>query len=74
MGDADQIKCAPSVVLGYSDQHLGQLNDAETPMTAVAGQFDIGDQRARGLLAGAGVNIQMQNTPINVLSGGENCG
>lgn len=65
------IKCAPSVVLGYSDQHLSQLDDADTPMTAVAGKFDIGDQRARGLLAGAGVNIQMQDTRIGSLSGGQ---
>jgi ATPase subunit of ABC transporter with duplicated ATPase domains len=40
-------------------------------MTAVAGRFDIGDQRARGLLAGAGVNIQMQDTKIAALSGGQ---
>ncbi len=65
------IKCAPTVTLGYSDQHLSQLNDADTPMTAVAGQFDVGDQRARGLLAGAGVNIQMQDTKIGALSGGQ---
>ena len=57
--------------MGYSDQHLSQLDDADTPMTAVAGQFDVGDQRARGLLAGAGVNIQMQDTKIAALSGGQ---
>ena len=71
LGQASPIKCAPSVAYGYSDQHLSQLDDADTPMTAVAGQFDIGDQRARGLLAGAGVNIQMQNTTIGGLSGGQ---
>jgi ATPase subunit of ABC transporter with duplicated ATPase domains len=65
------IKTAPSVAMGYSDQHLSQLDDADTPMTAVAGQFDVGDQRARGLLAGAGVNIQMQDTKIAALSGGQ---
>ena len=71
VGDESSIKCAPSVVLGYSDQHLSQLDDADTPMTAVAGKFDVGDQRARGLLAGAGVNIQMQDTKIAALSGGQ---
>lgn len=71
LGQASPIKCAPSVAYGYSDQHLSQLDDADTPMTAVAGQFDIGDQRARGLLAGAGVNIQMQDTTIRGLSGGQ---
>ncbi|WP_298914554.1 ABC-F family ATP-binding cassette domain-containing protein [uncultured Roseobacter sp.] len=71
LGKEPAIRCAPSVVLGYSDQHLSQLDDAGTPMSAVAGQFDVGDQRARGLLAGAGVNIQMQDTRIAALSGGQ---
>ncbi len=70
-GEPSEIKSAPTVAMGYSDQHLSQLNDAETPMQAVAGQFDVGDQRARGLLAGAGVNIQMQDTKIGALSGGQ---
>ncbi len=65
------VKAAPTVAMGYSDQHLSQLDNADTPMTAVAGQFDVGDQRARGLLAGAGVNIQMQDTRIGSLSGGQ---
>jgi ATPase subunit of ABC transporter with duplicated ATPase domains len=65
------IKCAPTVVEAFADQHLSQLSDEDTPMTAVAGQFDVGDQRARGLLAGAGVNIQMQDTRIGGLSGGQ---
>jgi len=65
------VKSAPSVVPAFSDQHLGQLEDAMTPMQAVAEQFDIGDQRARGVLAGAGVNIQMQDTRISALSGGQ---
>ena len=47
------------------------LNDDDTPMTAIAGQFDIGDQRARGALAGAGVSIRMQDTKIGALSGGQ---
>ncbi|WP_342077693.1 ABC-F family ATP-binding cassette domain-containing protein [Yoonia sp. SS1-5] len=70
-GAEGAIKCAPTVVEGYSDQHLTQLDGWDTPMEAVAGQFDVGDQRARGLLAGAGVNIQMQDTRIDALSGGQ---
>ncbi|MTI02847.1 ABC-F family ATP-binding cassette domain-containing protein [Roseibium sp. RKSG952] len=70
-GSGGAVSCAPSVVPAYSDQHLSQLSDSETPMTAVAGQFDIGDQRARGVLAGAGVKIQMQDTRIGALSGGQ---
>jgi ATPase subunit of ABC transporter with duplicated ATPase domains len=70
-GGESPVRAAPSVSLGYSDQHLSQLNKADTPMQATAGQFHIGDQRARGLLAGAGVNIQMQDTPLHKLSGGQ---
>jgi len=70
-GAASDIKVAPTVTLGYSDQQLTQLADTDTPMTAVAGAFDVGDQRARGLLAGAGVKIQMQDTPLGKLSGGQ---
>ncbi len=70
-GEVAGIKSAATIAMGYSDQHLSQLDDADTPMTAVAGQFDVGDQRARGLLAGAGVNIQMQDTKLGALSGGQ---
>ncbi len=71
VGEVAGIKAAPTVAMGYSDEHLSQLNETDTPMTAVAGQFNVGDQRARGLLAGAGVNIQMQDTKIDALSGGQ---
>ena len=71
LGEEAGIKTAPTIAMGYSDQHLSQLDDADTPMIAVAGQCDIGDQRARGLLAGAGINIQMQDTKIGALSGGQ---
>ncbi len=65
------MKCAPSVVPAYSDQHLSQLSNTDTPMSAVVEEFDIGDQRARGVLAGADVNIQMLDTKISALSGGQ---
>ena len=68
---SDAIRAAPTIAMGYSDQHLSQLRDTDTPMQAVAGAFDVGDQRARGLLAGAGVSIQMQDTRIGALSGGQ---
>tara|TARA_R110002124_G_scaffold279572_1_gene452196 strand:- start:27108 stop:28625 length:1518 start_codon:yes stop_codon:yes gene_type:complete len=70
-GSDSAVKCAPSVIPACSDQHLSQLSDNDTPMTAVAGQFDIGDQRARAVLAGAGVAIRMQDTSIGALSGGQ---
>ncbi|GLP87501.1 ABC-F family ATP-binding cassette domain-containing protein [Tritonibacter mobilis] len=65
------VKCAPSVVHAYSDQHLSQFLNHHTPMSAVTGEFDIGDQRARSVLAGAGVQMQMQDTKIDALSGGQ---
>ena len=34
-------------------------------------RFDVGDQRARALLAGAGLSIEMQGRPIGQLSGGQ---
>ncbi|MCZ4256526.1 ABC-F family ATP-binding cassette domain-containing protein [Sulfitobacter sp. G21635-S1] len=68
---AGPVKCAPSVVPAISDQHLSQLSDHDTPMTAITGAFDIGDQRARGVLAGAGVEIGMQDRKIGALSGGQ---
>ncbi|TCT31720.1 ABC-F family ATP-binding cassette domain-containing protein [Martelella mediterranea] len=70
-GHDGPVKCAPSVVPAYSDQNLSQLSDQDTPMTAVTGQIDIGDQNARRVLAGAGVNIQMQDAKIAALSGGQ---
>jgi len=70
-GGDDQVKFAPSIVLAFSDQHLGQLSETDTPMGEVAGQFDIGDQRSRGVLAGAGITIKMQDTKIGALSGGQ---
>jgi len=70
IGGKSPLRAAPSVALGYSDQHLSQLSDAETPMQTIDG-FGLGDQRARGLLAGAGVTIQMQDTPLGKLSGGQ---
>ena len=70
-GEDDVVKCAPSIAPAYSDQHLSQLSDDDTPMQAITSQFDIGDQRARGVLAGAGVSKQMQDTKISSLSGGQ---
>ena len=70
-GTVAQIKCATSVVPACSDQHLSQLADAETPLDLVTSQFDIGDQRVRSVLAGAGIRYQMQTTRIAALSGGQ---
>lgn len=70
IGEDSLVKSAPSVTLGYSDQHLSQLIESQTPMQSI-GDFGLGDQRARGLLASAGVAMQMQDAPLGKLSGGQ---
>jgi ATPase subunit of ABC transporter with duplicated ATPase domains len=65
------LKATPSLVLGYSDQALSELNDKFTPLETIIRRFDIGDQKARSLLAGAGMNIDMQGKAVAHLSGGQ---
>jgi ATPase subunit of ABC transporter with duplicated ATPase domains len=65
------IKATPSLVLGYGDQLLADLSDADTPLQTIIRRFDVGDQRARSLLAGAGMTIEMQSKPVKLLSGGQ---
>lgn len=66
-----KVRAAPSVVPAFSDQHLTGLVPDMTPMALITNQFDIGDQRARAILAGAGVSKQMQDTKVAALSGGQ---
>jgi ATPase subunit of ABC transporter with duplicated ATPase domains len=68
---SDGIKATPSLVLGYGDQGLSDLPDTETPLGVIARRFELGEQRARSLLAGAGIGIDMQANPIGRLSGGQ---
>ncbi len=70
-GEADAIKLAAAVVPGISDQDFNQLDGDPTPFAAIAGRFDVGDQRARALLAGAGIGIHLQSAPLRALSGGQ---
>ncbi len=65
------IKATPSLVLGYSDQALSELNGKWTPFETIMKRFDVGDQRARSLLAGAGMTLEMQTKPLSRLSGGQ---
>ena len=65
------MKATQSLVLGYCDQALAGLADVDTPMGTIIRRFDVGDQRARTLLAGAGLSIEMQSRPIEKLSGGQ---
>lgn len=70
-GPVTGVKCAASLVPGISDQHLSRIPDDETPMGLVTRGFDLGDQRARSVLATAGINIRMQDTKVGSLSGGQ---
>jgi len=71
MNEAKGIRTTPSLQLGYSDQGLSQLDHSRTPLEEITQRFDIGDQRARGLLAGAGFSIDLQKTKLVALSGGQ---
>lgn len=65
------IKVAQSLALGYCEQNLADLSDSDTPMHTVVRRFEVGDQLARALLAGAGLSVAMQGRPIGRLSGGQ---
>ena len=65
------IKPTPSLVLGYADQNLADLPGTETPLHLLTRHFALGEPRARSLLAGAGIAIDMQEKPAGHLSGGQ---
>jgi ATPase subunit of ABC transporter with duplicated ATPase domains len=67
----DGIKVMPSLVAGYVDQSLAEIDDDSTPFALMTRRFDIGDQRIHGLLAGAGIDMEMQKRRIATLSGGQ---
>jgi ATPase subunit of ABC transporter with duplicated ATPase domains len=69
--DIAGIRVTPSVVMGYADQAMSQLPNDETPHQFITLRFDVADQRARGLLAGAGFVIEKQARPIGQLSYGQ---
>ena len=70
-GIDEAIKVTPSLVLGYGDQHLSEFSDGEIPLAAIIKRFEIGEQRARMLLAGAGLAVEKQASVIGRLSGGQ---
>ncbi|MBX9455965.1 MAG: ATP-binding cassette domain-containing protein [Rhizobium sp.] len=65
------IKVTPSVVLGYGDQALADLGNAETPFNVLNARFELADPRIRSLLAGAGIGLDLQEKPVGNLSGGQ---
>lgn len=66
-----RIRATPSVVAGISDQELGQIDADATPLEVITGRFDIGDARARAALAGAGMDVRLQEARVAALSGGQ---
>lgn len=68
---SSSIKTTPSLVMGYSDQALADISGSQTPMQTIVSRYDIGDQKARSLLAGAGMTLDMQSRPVERLSGGQ---
>ena len=70
-GNAGAIRAALSVVPGISDQGTTELDRYPTPHATICTPFDVGDQRAVSLLAGAGMTPDMQTAPIAKLSGGQ---
>ena len=70
-GGGGTVRAAPTLSVGYSDQGLTQLDRFASPMDAITVPFDVGDQRAKGLLAGAGIGIDRQGARISALSGGQ---
>lgn len=69
--DRADIRIAPSVVPGVSDQALSQLDAFKTPLDALTRSTNVGDRNARSLLAGAGIRIGLQDSPLATLSGGQ---
>ena len=65
------MKATPSLVLGYGDQALADFSDSDTPMGILSQRFELGDARARSLLAGAGISVDMQAKQVGLLSGGQ---
>ncbi|MBL9049204.1 MAG: ABC-F family ATP-binding cassette domain-containing protein [Tabrizicola sp.] len=70
-GQEGPIRAAPSVVAGVADQGLTGLDPKSTPHGLITTRFDLGDQAARTALAGAGIALPLQTTPLRALSGGQ---
>jgi ATPase subunit of ABC transporter with duplicated ATPase domains len=65
------IRATPSLVLGYADQSLSAFEAGDTPLDLIGRRFSVSEQRARSLLAGAGLTIEKQTSRLAGLSGGQ---
>ena len=70
-GPVPGVQVSPSVVLGYADQGMAHLPANQTPHRFIAGHPGIGDGRATGLLATAGLSVPAQSRAIDRLSPGQ---
>lgn len=70
LGEEGAIRAAPTLRLGHSDQGLAHLSDDATPFDLIL-RLDVGDQAAKGLLAGAGIRADRQGGRVGSLSGGQ---
>ena len=70
-GQDGPVRVAPSVVAGVADHGLTGLDPKATPHQVITRRFDLGDQNARTVLAGAGIALPLQTTPLRALSGGQ---
>ncbi|BBK39550.1 ABC transporter [Allostella sp. ATCC 35155] len=65
------LRVQPSVVLGYLDQQMSQLDGGGSPHDLLAATSRLGDQRITSLLAGAGFPVDRQRQPVGRLSPGQ---
>jgi ATPase subunit of ABC transporter with duplicated ATPase domains len=65
------VRIAASVVAGFADQSLAHVPDKLTPLEWLTMTFDVPDQRARALLAAAGIEVLRQARPMRDLSFGQ---
>jgi ATPase subunit of ABC transporter with duplicated ATPase domains len=65
------IEIGPSLVLGYIDQTMSQLPDAETARDYISGILSTGIQRAASTLVAAGFPVGQHGVRIGAFSPGE---
>lgn len=70
-GGCAGLACSPTIVPGVCDQSLSHLRPEATPHQVLSERFEIGDQRIRTLLAGAGFPVERQSRRVGALSGGQ---
>ena len=65
------VQMSHCLVVGYTDQGMAHLPDDHTLHRFIAAHSGIGDGRATGLLAAAGLSVDAQARPIGCLSPGQ---